>query len=465
MASGLKFKRTVPRATTHRPSSGSGNESHDGDETMTQQHRGALATFIFSLVVVQGLTINLMPVLFGTIAGAFQIDLRQQGQLQSFFLAGSMIALLVSGYGTETLGAKRSGIVAVLLIGLGSLLLGLATTYYAVLAGAFVIGMGTDWILAAYSAVITVHFVDFRRRMFMWAMAAFAGSATVSTTLFGYLVEVAPQWKLVFFAFTGLVWMWFAAFLIVFREQLRTISRAASADKAAGASPRDSLVARLQRARAFLTAGIFNRVTFWLLGVLWILESLTAGGIIAWTGRLFQLEHHISSYQVGLMISASSAGVFTGRVLMGAFVGNRLSERIVMGNCLAGGTLIYAIILITPSYPLAAALMFFNGALMRAQAPTMCALASVKFGDRAATVIPLVCAIGGLGGLMGPTLIGNLADYYGLHAVLWLVPVLGAIYVACVFAWEIVDRRRSRPGLPSSCRPCEIVAEVVDQHL
>jgi MFS family permease len=427
---------------------------------MTRQHRGALAAFIFSLVVVQGLTVNLMPVLFGTIAGAFHVDLRQQGQLQSFFLAGSMIALLVSGYVTETVGAKRSGALAVLLIGIGSLSLGLATTYYEVLTGAVVLGMGTDWILAAYSAVITGHFLDVRRRIFMWAMAAFAGSATASTTLFGYLVEVAPQWKLVFFAFTGLVWIWFAAFLIVFRDRLRAISRFAPADHAGAAAPLGGLMARLTR---FLTAGIFNRVTFWLLGLLWILESLTAGGIVVWTGRLFQLEHNISGYQVGLMISASSAGVFTGRVLMGMFVGNRLSERIVMGNCLAGGMLMYVLVLLTPSYPLAAALMFINGAFMGAQAPTMCALASVKFGDRAATVIPLVCAIGSLGGLMGPTIIGGLANYYGLHTVLWLVPALGTMYIAIVFVWEIVDRRRAPIELPSSGRACEVAPEAADQ--
>ena len=79
-----------------------------GEATM-EQHRGALAALIFSLVAVQGLTINLMPVLFGTIARTFEVNLRQQGQLQSVFLAGGMIALLVSGYVTESIGAKRSG--------------------------------------------------------------------------------------------------------------------------------------------------------------------------------------------------------------------------------------------------------------------------------------------------------------------------------------------------------------------
>ena len=202
-----------------------------------EQHRGALAALIFSLVAVQGLTINLMPVLFGTIARTFEVNLRQQGQLQSVFLAGGMIALLVSGYMTESIGAKRSGMAAVGLIGIGSLLFGLATSYYEVLAGAFVIGAGNYWILAAYRAIITAHFAHDRQRMFMWATAAFAGCATMSTALFGYLVEVVPRWNLVFFAFAGLLWTWFAVFFLVFREKLDTIAAPTQTDKAAEALP------------------------------------------------------------------------------------------------------------------------------------------------------------------------------------------------------------------------------------
>ena len=69
----------------------------------------------------------------------------------------------------------------------------------------------------------------------------------------------------------------------------------------------------------------------------------------------------------------------------------------------------------------------------------MYALASAKFGSRAATVIPLVSAIGNMGGLIGPTMIGGLANDYGLRTILWLIPVLGAVFVAIVFAWEIAD--------------------------
>jgi MFS family permease len=150
-------------------------------------------------------------------------------------------------------------------------------------------------------------------------------------------------------------------------------------------------------------------------------------------------------------------------MLMGTFVSGRFSDRAVMGSCFAGGMLMYVLILLVPSYPLGIAMMFLNGAFIAAQAPTMYALASAKFGSRAATVIPLVSAIGNLGGLMGPTLIGGLANSFGLRPVLWLIPVLGAVFVIIVFAWEIVDRRRAWTEPCSSGRPCEIRPETGDQ--
>jgi len=198
------------------------------------------------------------------------------------------------------------------------------------------------------------------------------------------------------------------------------------------------------RARAFLTAGLFDRRAFWLLSALVILDIVAAGNIIAWTARFFQTEYGVGSDQAGLVLSASSAGVFFGRIFMGSFVSGRIGDRPLLGICYAAGILSYALILMIPGYKLGLALIFLNGAFIAAQAPTMYAIASAKFGPRAPTAIPLVDAIGVLGGFTTPTLVGALADHYGLGAVLWLIPLAGMVLVAIVFAWEIWDRRRER---------------------
>ena len=405
------------------------------------QGRGPFVAFIFVLVILQGLTINLMPLLFGTISRTFELNLRQQGQLQSFFLAGGIVALFVSGYVTETIRAKRSGALAVILIGAGSLLLGLAKTYQHVLIAASVIGLGDMWILSAYSAVITAHFADMRQRMFMWATAAFAGSATLGSSLFGHLLEKVPNWQLIFVCFAGVVWIGYGAFSLLAGRRLRILGQRTVSVDPASPSASVGIAARLGDAVKFLTVGLLNRGVFWLLGLLVVLDMFAAGNIVAWTARFFQIRDQVGDDQVGFMLSASAAGVFVGRLLMGAFVSGRFTDRAVLGTCYAAGILMYVLILLIPSYPAGLVLIFLNGAFIAAQAPTMYAIASAKFGDRAATAIPLMDAIGVLGGFMGPAAVGALADRHGLHAVLWLIPVVGFALVLIVFAWHVVDRR------------------------
>jgi len=409
-----------------------------------RQGRAALVAFIFTLVTLQGLTINLMPLLFGTVARTFEdVNLRQQGQLQTFFLAGGIVALFVSGYVTETIRAKRSGTLAVILIGVGSLLLGLAKTYAHVLLAASVMGLGAMWVLSAYSAVITAHFADMRQRMFMWATAAFAGSATLGSSLFGYLLEMVPNWQVIFLVFAGVVWVGYGAFSLLAGRRLRILGQPALSEDPASPSESDGIATRLGNALKFLASGLLNRGVFWLLGLLVVLDMFAAGNIVAWTARFFQITYHVGDDQVGFMLSASAAGVFVGRLLMGAFVSGRFTDRTVLGTCYAAGILMYVLILLIPSYRAGVVLVFLNGAFIAAQAPTMYAIASARFGDRAATAIPLMDAIGVLGGFMGPAAVGALADRHGLHAVLWLIPVVGFTLVLIVFAWHAVDRREA----------------------
>ena len=123
----------------------------------------------------------------------------------------------------------------------------------------------------------------------------------------------------------------------------------------------------------------------------------------------------------------------------------------MLGTCYAAGILTYGLILVLPGYGLGLVLVFLNGAFIAAQAPTMYAITSAKFGSRAATAIPLIDAIGVLGGFATPALVGALADLYGLRTVLWFVPVLGILLVLIVFAWELFDRRQlASPTTPGT---------------
>lgn len=396
--------------------------------------------YLFSLVALQGLSVNLMPLLFGTVAETFEANLRQQGQLQSFFLGGGILGLLVSGFVTERIGARRSGMVAMELLGAGSLILGLSDAYAQLLVAATVIGLGNFWILAVYSSLITDHFADNRQRMFMFATAAFAASATLGSIFLGQLMEVLPDWRMVFIGAAGLIVVWMAAFFVPARRKLAVLDRVEKLPRSESPRKAAGPAQRPRRAFAFLFDGLFNRGAFWLLATLVVLDVVAAGNIVAWTARFFQTQYDVGSDQAGLILGLSAAGVFAGRMVMGTFISGRVGDRPLLGICYAAGIIMYGLILIIPSYKLGLILVFLNGAFIAAQAPTMYAITSAKFGRRATTAIPIIDAIGITGGFATPAIVGALADRFGLGTVLWFIPALGFILVVIVFAWDILDK-------------------------
>jgi predicted MFS family arabinose efflux permease len=178
----------------------------------------------------------------------------------------------------------------------------------------------------------------------------------------------------------------------------------------------------------------------WLLGFMVALENLGASCGVTWTAQLLREEYGINDAQAGAVLSAMALGVFLGRLLLGTFVSSKFSDWSVLGACYAGAVITYSTLLLVSNYFLCLALFFVWGALVAAQAPTMYAIASAKFGSRAATAISLMDAIGSLGSFMGPTLLGKLADRSNLHFALWLVPAIGTIFVMIVCCWKLFDR-------------------------
>ena len=77
-----------------------------------------------------------------------------------------------------------------------------------------------------------------------------------------------------------------------------------------------------------------------------------------------------------------------------------------MGLCYAGGMLAYSLLLWIPDPRMAIAMMVLQGVFLSAQAPTVYSLASSKFADRAGTAVPLVDAIGTIGAIPAPPLMG-----------------------------------------------------------
>jgi fucose permease len=195
----------------------------------------------------------------------------------------------------------------------------------------------------------------------------------------------------------------------------------------------------------FLTSGVFTRGALYLMCILMVFDYLCSSNIMAWTPRLFEQFYGAQKVLGGSALSASSAGVLVGRLIMGCLPPGRIPDRVLLAVCYVSGVLSFGlIILLQPSYTGSMVLMFLSGAFIAAQAPTMGSLAVAKFGERAPVVIPLYEAVGTVAGIVGPPIVGALADRSGeLAPVLWLVPIGGLALGTVAISWELYDRRQT----------------------
>ncbi|MFN0165352.1 MAG: MFS transporter [Bryobacteraceae bacterium] len=381
--------------------------------------------FVFSLAAIQGLTLNLMPVMFRPLEQAFHIGLAEQGELQSLFFAGALLALSTSGWVTERIGIRRSGLLVATLLGAGMVTFGLAPGFAGSLIGAAMIGLGNQWVLAVNSAVITASFPQERSRLFMWVTAAFAAAASFGPPALGFALTHSGEWRPVFVG-SGIV-IGVGGLL-----QDRLLGRYLA-----------SVPVPKEPERALPSRELLISPTLWLIGFLVILDQIAAGAIVSWTPRLLQMRYQATDQQASYVLSLQAIGVFGGRVLLASLVTGRLADRTILAACYGLGMLVYAMLLAGSDLFVALVLMTLVGALLAAQAPTVYSITSRKFVARAAVAVPLVDAIGSIGGIAAPTLIGLLADKLGRldHAIWWALGA-GLLLTVITLAWQYTDRLR-----------------------
>ncbi len=297
----------------------------------TDPRRRTLLIFLFVMAFQQGVTINLLPVLFTNFAETFQLDLQQRGQIQSFFFVGAMAALFASGFVTERIAVRRSALLALGLSGLGSILVAVAPDFLLLRLGAMVLGMGTLWVLSVTSATIAAHFAPQSQRLFMWTMAIFAASGTGAPYGLGHLVSFLEAWRPILFGVGLYLWVSALAITLLFSGSLRdTGLRSRRHGPTPGPRPDgDSLGSGpLRTAPAGWLAGIVRRYrgsllgqgALLLIGFLVVLDNLTAGNIVAWTPNLCELRFGRSTALAGEIMGANSVGYLVGRVILGLFL-------------------------------------------------------------------------------------------------------------------------------------------------
>jgi CP family cyanate transporter-like MFS transporter len=379
--------------------------------------------FIYSLALLQGLTIMLMPPLFRRVGAAFGVGMARQGQLQSAFYFGALIVGLGGGILFDRLGAKRAAVGAILLIGIGACVMGTAPSHPVVIAGCVLFGMGNGWLSVVFAAPVALRFNERRQKIFTWAMLFLAVGGMIGPYLLSFVLERAPSWRSVLLGLGGLLLAGGVLFAAVRTPVLDTIRR--SSERREG-----SYFAVLRRGRLGRSPQLF------------LLHGVSGGILVAWVGRLYPDRLSISDERAALLLSVNAAGFFIGRLILGIWLAGKLPDRVLLGICAGGGAIAYVLVVVGYSYTLALVVMCGFGMLMSGDAPSIHSFVARQFASSAALAFAAVQTMGALGSSAGPWFTGWLGETYGLHRAIWFGPLFLSSLCVMSFGWELVDRLR-----------------------
>jgi hypothetical protein len=182
--------------------------------------------------------------------------------------------------------------------------------------------------------------------------------------------------------------------------------------------PAPAVVAGARRARLPMTV--------YLIGALAFLAFMAEGAIADWSGLL--LHDELSASEA---VAALGYPLFEFAMLCGRLVGDRVRLRLgtrrllVLAGLGTAGSM--SVVLLAPSTPVALAGFFLTGSAVCTVIPTMVSLAGTIAPGRSAASVAQVGAMGYGGLLLGPMVIGFLADRTSLRLGLGLVLVLSLL--------------------------------------
>jgi AAHS family 3-hydroxyphenylpropionic acid transporter len=423
------FCRTMPAQVTHQ-----------AYLDVTPTERRWVCFFLFALVFIQGLVMNLTPLILPTLEDVLRLNKSQLGLFSSAGVVGMMLALFVGGYVVQILRPIRSGTLAVIIMGCGAVLMAYAPSYPIVLLAAFVLSVGTSWIVAVQSAIVTTFFFKRRQRMYFLVLAFMAAGAMVGPWVFTFFLERVGQqrWQLVYLGGALALWILIGLILMIGGKSLIVLKRQPAPD------PTD--VSRPSASEGFLQTlfhHVLNRPTIYLLGLIVICDNLAMMSVLTWTPTLAQERFGVGDQQTGAMMSLMAASVLFGRVLMAALATGRIADRFLLGGCYALSMLCFMLMLMSPSFTVMLVMWAAMSFFVAAQGPATYAIGSSEFKGRAGIAIPIADGIGTLGSMLGPPLLGYYSDltHGGLLAALWIVPIFGFGVTLVSIVWELIKRQ------------------------
>jgi MFS family permease len=372
-----------------------------------------------------GLFAGCYAVLLADLSGALGLSPGPLG-IALFVGAGAAIASTGAlGWASDRLGRKAYLILVSSAFGVGIAGLALAGSYPALLATLVVLYSASGLYDVGMNAVA----VDLERlsgrRLMSYLHAAFSGGAMAGSLGAGALRQAGVDYRLVYLALLVPL-----AFLVAAFAAARF-----PRPEAAGTEGERPLGGEASVASTEAEGGAGGRWALYRNGPLLLVAAIACLGLLA-EGEMYHWSGIYLRDTLGLaaVVGGSGVAVFygahaLGRLAIGWLVGRAGNRRTLVGSgALAAVGMALSLATTVPALVVGGFLLVGVG--LAAVAPVAFSVAGNMVPERAGSAVSVVTTIGYGGFLIGPPLVGGLAEAIGLRAALGVIAVAGAAVFA-----------------------------------
>ena len=364
-------------------------------------------------------------VLLADLSGALGLSPGPLG-IALFVGAGAAIASTGAlGWASDRLGRKAYLILVSSAFGVGIAGLALAGSYPALLATLVVLYSASGLYDVGLNAVA----VDLERlsgrRLMAYLHAAFSGGAIVGSLVAGALRQAGVDYRLVYLALLVPL-----AFLVAAFAAARFPRPEAAGTEGERPPGGEASVASTEA-----EGGAGGRWALYRSGPLLLVAAIAFLGLLA-EGEMFHWSGIYLRDTLGLaaLVGGSGVAVFygahaLGRLAIGWLVGRAGNRRTLVGSgALAAVGMAFSLATTVPALVVGGFLLVGVG--LAAVAPVAFSVAGNMVPERAGSAVSVVTTFGYGGFLLGPPLVGGLAEAIGLRAALGVIAVAGAAVFA-----------------------------------
>lgn len=400
-------------------------------------HRGSSAAVVFSANIaleVTWVTAFVCGPVFQRIFGLTKTEL---GICLGTASVGSLLMSLVVGHITH-----RRGTYATLLTGLVCILCGIgvlvaATGFPMLLGGLGVVGVSAALVANANATLLAELFRDRLRRVMSLASGLWFGASAVSAPAIGMWVRLASEraWGVWTFRAPYLLDLVFVSTCLVLAAKiLRPRARGAARGSGDGGSrPKPHGQGRTGKRWVWIP-------------VLGVFHGLMVNCMLAWINPTVQAKFAANELESSLLLGTVYLGLCAGRFIL-ASIELAVDERIILAASALSGAALFGLGLAAPTYGIAVVTLGIGGLVACATYPSILSLAGTRFPEHTSRIYGYLEGSVASVGLIGPTLVGVLADRgLPLWVALGISPLAGVVLGVLSLTWMAQDRRRGVLG-------------------